>query len=134
MDDATKPILKDPVCGMTVTEQSSHVFKYKDKPVYFCSAGCKTKFAADPSKYLADDSKFMKMMYSYLSKKRGEDCFLETSTFDCKKSLDSSREPFFLGSACKKSLDLWTISRLVSTPLLPLFGCAAVDKSMITTC
>ncbi|MBX9676293.1 MAG: heavy metal translocating P-type ATPase [Methylotenera sp.] len=56
VDDAIKPILKDPVCGMTVTEQSSHVFKYKDKPVYFCSAGCKTKFAADPVKYLADDS------------------------------------------------------------------------------
>ncbi|MDI1362708.1 heavy metal translocating P-type ATPase [Methylotenera sp.] len=56
IDDAIKPILKDPVCGMTVTELSSHVFKYQDKPVYFCSAGCKTKFAADPAKYLADDS------------------------------------------------------------------------------
>ncbi len=56
IDDAIKPILKDPVCGMTVTEQSSHVLKYKDKPVYFCSAGCKTKFAADPAKYLADES------------------------------------------------------------------------------
>ncbi len=33
IDDAIKPILKDPVCGMTVTEQSSHVPKYKDKPV-----------------------------------------------------------------------------------------------------
>lgn len=49
--------LKDPVCGMTVTEQSSHVYKFKDKPIYFCSAGCKTKFVADPSKYLADDSR-----------------------------------------------------------------------------
>lgn len=55
-DNAIKPVLKDPVCGMTVTEQSPHVFKYKDKPVYFCSAGCKTKFAADPAKYLADAS------------------------------------------------------------------------------
>ena len=56
VDDAIKPILKDPVCGMTVTEQSSHVFNYKNKPMYFCSAGCKTKFAADPAKYLADNS------------------------------------------------------------------------------
>lgn len=55
-DYTTKPILKDPVCGMTVTEQSSHVFKYKDKPVYFCSAGCKTKFTAYPAEYLVDDS------------------------------------------------------------------------------
>ena len=56
-ENVLKPVLKDPVCGMTVTEQSTHVYKYKDKPVYFCSAGCKTRFAADPAKYLADDSK-----------------------------------------------------------------------------
>jgi len=47
-----KPILKDPVCGMTVTERSPHIFNYKNKPVYFCSAGCKAKFATDPTKYL----------------------------------------------------------------------------------
>lgn len=55
-DDATKPKLKDPVCGMAVTELSSHVYNYKNKPVYFCSAGCKTKFATDPAKYSVYDS------------------------------------------------------------------------------
>lgn len=55
-DTVTKQMLKDPVCGMTVPEQSAHVFKYKDKPVYFCSAGCKSKFEADPTKYLIDDA------------------------------------------------------------------------------
>ena len=44
--------LKDPVCGMTVTAQSPHVHEYEGKPVYFCSAGCKAKFAADPAKYM----------------------------------------------------------------------------------
>ena len=44
--------LKDPVCGMTVTEQSQHVLEHEGKPVYFCSAGCKTKFIADPAKYM----------------------------------------------------------------------------------
>ena len=44
--------LKDPVCGMTVTEQSSHVLQHAGKPVYFCSAGCKAKFAANPASYL----------------------------------------------------------------------------------
>ncbi len=48
--------LKDPICGMTVTEQSPHVFNYKGKPVYFCSAGCKAKYAADPAKYVGGDS------------------------------------------------------------------------------
>jgi Cu+-exporting ATPase len=56
VDNAIKPTLKDPVCGMTVTNQSPNVFKYKGKPVYFCSAGCQAKFAADPAKYLVADS------------------------------------------------------------------------------
>ena len=36
--------LKDPVCGMTVTEQSPHRFDHEGSRYYFCSAGCKTKF------------------------------------------------------------------------------------------
>ena len=50
---STAPVLKDPVCGMTVTPQSPHALVYEDQPFYFCSAGCKSKFAADPSRYLA---------------------------------------------------------------------------------
>ena len=56
IDQAVMPILKDPVCGMTVTEQSPHVFNYKNKPVYFCGAGCKAKFVANPTQYLTDDA------------------------------------------------------------------------------
>jgi Cu+-exporting ATPase len=44
--------LTDPVCGMTVTSQSPHVLEHEGRPVYFCSAGCKAKFAADPAKYI----------------------------------------------------------------------------------
>ena len=36
---------------MTVTAESPHVLQHEGRPVYFCSAGCKTKFAADPTKY-----------------------------------------------------------------------------------
>ncbi len=43
--------LKDPVCGMTVTPDSKHTLQHAGRPVYFCSAGCKAKFAADPEKY-----------------------------------------------------------------------------------
>ena len=43
--------LKDPVCGMTVTPQSPHMLQHEGKPIYFCSAGCKGKFAANPAKY-----------------------------------------------------------------------------------
>jgi len=44
--------LTDPVCGMTVTSQSPHALAHAGKPVYFCSAGCKAKFVADPVRYL----------------------------------------------------------------------------------
>ncbi len=43
--------LTDPVCGMSVTEQSAHSLQHEGKSIYFCSAGCKSKFAASPSKY-----------------------------------------------------------------------------------
>ncbi|MBC7787223.1 MAG: heavy metal translocating P-type ATPase [Methylophilaceae bacterium] len=55
-DHITQP-LKDPVCGMTVTDQSPNTFNCKGKSVYFCSAGCKAKFVADPKKYSAADAK-----------------------------------------------------------------------------
>jgi len=44
--------LKDPVCGMTVTEQSPHHTEHDGRPYYFCSAKCLTKFSAEPRKYL----------------------------------------------------------------------------------
>ena len=44
--------LKDPVCGMTVTEQSPHRFEHAGRPYYFCGAKCRAKFMADPAKFL----------------------------------------------------------------------------------
>jgi Cu+-exporting ATPase len=45
--------LKDPVCGMTVTEQSPHRHDYEGHVYFFCSEKCRVKFAADPKKYVA---------------------------------------------------------------------------------
>ena len=45
--------LKDPVCGMTVTAASPHHVNHAGTTHYFCSVGCKTKFIADPEKFLA---------------------------------------------------------------------------------
>jgi Cu+-exporting ATPase len=43
----------DPVCGMTVdTRTAKHRDEREGQSYYFCSAGCKTKFQADPVKYL----------------------------------------------------------------------------------
>jgi len=45
--------LKDPVCGMTVTEQAKYKLVHEGRPYYFCSAKCEGKFSDDPQKYLA---------------------------------------------------------------------------------
>jgi Cu+-exporting ATPase len=43
----------DPVCGMTVDPHTTkHRAEDQGRPYYFCSAGCRTKFVADPQKYL----------------------------------------------------------------------------------
>ena len=49
---ASATALKDPVCGMTVSVASPHHLEHAGKPNYFCSPGCKAKFAAEPAKYL----------------------------------------------------------------------------------
>jgi Cu+-exporting ATPase len=50
-------LLKDPVCGMSVTIRSPQMAMHAGAPVYFCSAGCKTKFLAKPAQYsIAPDS------------------------------------------------------------------------------
>jgi len=44
---------RDPVCGMTVDRQrTAHRHSVGTDTYYFCSAGCRTKFAGDPEKYL----------------------------------------------------------------------------------
>jgi Cu+-exporting ATPase len=50
---ATDEALKDPVCAMTVTTDSPHQAEHAGRPYWFCSAGCRTKFLAQPQKYLA---------------------------------------------------------------------------------
>ena len=44
---------KDPVCGMTVDPATTpHRHSHRGDTYYFCSGGCRTKFAADPEQYL----------------------------------------------------------------------------------
>src|SRR5262245_31196611 len=43
----------DPVCGMTVDPNAGKPsFAHAGRTYHFCSDGCRTKFAADPSRYL----------------------------------------------------------------------------------
>ncbi len=48
--------VKDPVCGMSVDPATAkHRTTLEGHEHYFCSAGCKTKFEADPHRYLHKD-------------------------------------------------------------------------------
>ena len=45
--------VKDPVCGMSVDPATAkHRAIHSDQDYFFCSAGCRAKFVADPSQYL----------------------------------------------------------------------------------
>jgi P-type Cu+ transporter len=50
--------VRDPVCGMTVDpHKTAYRHQHAGHMHYFCSAGCRDKFAADPAKYLASGTK-----------------------------------------------------------------------------
>lgn len=49
---ATATALRDPVCGMQVTPDSPHHAIHAGTDFHFCSAGCRSKFVADPLRYL----------------------------------------------------------------------------------
>ena len=49
---------RDPVCGMTVDRfKTQFRSEYEGQMYYFCGAGCKAKFDADPEQYLAPKPK-----------------------------------------------------------------------------
>ena len=47
--------VKDPVCGMAVDPATTkHSLRHEGHPYYFCSAGCRSKFEAEPGRYLSE--------------------------------------------------------------------------------
>lgn len=53
--DAAPHMAKDPVCGMDVDPHTAqHRAEHGGRTYYFCCAGCRTKFVADPEKYLGE--------------------------------------------------------------------------------
>ena len=50
--ETTMAIQTDPVCGMKVDDQKATAQStYEGKTYYFCCAGCKGKFDANPQQY-----------------------------------------------------------------------------------
>jgi Cu+-exporting ATPase len=62
----------DPVCGMTVDPaKTTHHADHAGRAYHFCSAGCRTKFVADPERYL------------HPPKARPEECPPEGTIYTC---------------------------------------------------
>ena len=54
LDKSEQTLAKDPVCGMSVDAATAkHRFEHDGTTYYFCCDGCRTKFAADPARYLS---------------------------------------------------------------------------------
>jgi len=52
-DDGAEHRVKDRVCGMSVDPHTAkHRAEHVGQPYYFCSAGCREKFLADPARYV----------------------------------------------------------------------------------
>lgn len=50
---STGSAARDPVCGMTVDPATArHKAEYRGETVFFCSAGCRETFVADPERFL----------------------------------------------------------------------------------
>ncbi len=54
---AGRPEATDPVCGMTVSADSSGPVRYQGADYYFCCAGCRQAFEQDPGAYANRESR-----------------------------------------------------------------------------
>jgi xanthine dehydrogenase accessory factor len=50
-------LIVDPVCGMTVSADSSRPLRYEGTDYYFCCAGCRQAFEQDPGAYLKRETR-----------------------------------------------------------------------------
>ena len=56
-DQGAEYLVKDLVCGMDVDPHAAkHTAEHEGHPYYFCSAGCRTKFVANPTNYLDESA------------------------------------------------------------------------------
>ena len=54
---ARAALVVDPVCGMTVSADSSRPLRYEGTDYYFCCAGCRQAFEQDPDAYLKRETR-----------------------------------------------------------------------------
>ncbi len=72
---------RDPVCGMTPKADSPHRLVHQGVEVLFCSAGCKSKFEADPSAYpVAEETRAVPELQAHGHSGHGAGCHHHAAT------------------------------------------------------
>ncbi len=56
-ESARPALVIDPVCGMTVSADSSRPLRYEGTDYYFCCAGCRQAFEQDPDAYVKRETR-----------------------------------------------------------------------------
>lgn len=89
----------DPVCGMTVNPSDSLSSQHEGKAYYFCSAGCQTKFEADPAGVLETRAKKQAEKASQVDGEQPHSCCGGSSTRTHAQTPPSSLSASSSGSA-----------------------------------
>ena len=92
---------RDPVCGMSVNmETATHRHQHEGREFGFCSAGCKTKFAAAPQQYVTATDPVCGMSVDratarYMSKHEGQRYYFCSE--GCQKKFEADAESYLSG-------------------------------------
>jgi len=123
---------KDPVCGMSVDPATAkHKCEHAGRTYYFCCAGCRTKFEADPAKYLA------------VAKVRDPVCGMSVDPATAKHTCEHAGQSYFFCSAgCRTKFEADPVKYLNKVEAAegrhadhqPKAAAGPVDEGAVYTC
>jgi Cu+-exporting ATPase len=88
--------VKDPVCGMSVDPHTSrHKAEHDGQLYYFCSAGCRDKFLADPGRHIAPDGATAEAGYRV----KDPVCGMSVDPHTAKHRAEHNGQPYYFCSA-----------------------------------
>jgi len=103
---------RDPVCGMTVSDDSEHRHTHEGHVYRFCSEGCRETFAAAPEDHIEAVDPVCGMSVDcatarHLSKHAGEQFYFCSS--HCKEKFDAAPETFLEGRPTPEPMPAGTV-------------------------
>jgi P-type Cu+ transporter len=75
--------IKDPVCGMNVSETSKFSKTNDKKEYYFCSQNCLNKFERNPSQYLNEEKNNEHLEHNHLDEPHTHETIKENTKYTC---------------------------------------------------